>query len=90
LTYGLAHLPELSASFLQQLEAMALFDDGAEDRLVPDMEEEGEFRLMSFRPEDAPQVQPMKLEPLTAVDDPALGVRMKGNINLPPYVKAIF
>lgn len=89
LTYGLAHLPELTASFAKQLEAMAMFDEGA-DRLLPEMEEEGEFRLMDFRPDEAPQVQPMRLEPLTAVDDPDFGSRMKANINLPDYVKAIF
>ena len=53
-------------------------------------DEEGEFGLMDFKPEEAPQVERMRLEPVTAVDDPDLGARMKANVNLPDCVKAIF
>lgn len=99
LSYGLEHLPELSASFATRLEAMTLGDAAVDYRLLTDMEEEaaGEPGLPTFQVmEEAQtaaavtQVQPMRLEPLTSVDDPGFGLRMRANPNLPEYVKAIF
>jgi hypothetical protein len=72
------------------MKALRLVDSETDFHLVPDMEDEGSFRLMDFEPEAGPPVQPMKLEPLTAADDPEFGSRMRANINLPDYVKAIF
>jgi 5-methylthioadenosine/S-adenosylhomocysteine deaminase len=86
LSYALEHLPELAGKFAAQHELL-----GSADRisLHLDLDEEFAMRLVTAaEPIHPGDVDPMKLEPLTSVDDKTLRERLRANQNLPAWLRA--
>ncbi|MYM73546.1 amidohydrolase family protein [Duganella sp. FT134W] len=85
LDYGLRHLPELAAvpapAVRGELATRADWTLDLEfDDAVPDA-----LSLLALTPPE--RVDPMQLDPITAVDDPSFSARLKANPNLPAFLK---
>ncbi|MBY3031161.1 amidohydrolase family protein [Rhizobium leguminosarum] len=91
LTYGLAHLPELAASAPKP--TIKGFDAIARNAIAIDfeMEEDEDFtKLQHLMRAAAPQLKPLPMSPITAIDDPNFIPSLKANVNLPDYLKQAF
>jgi len=89
LIYGLAHLPELARQHVVA-RGLALVDDGSPDWTLDLEFEPPPDRRSIFEAAakfELSRLKPMKLEPPTAVDDPAFYDRLRANINLPQAVR---
>ncbi|MYN40336.1 hypothetical protein GTP55_13220 [Duganella sp. FT109W] len=85
LDYGLRHLPELAAvPAPTALGVLATRDDWTLDLEFDDAVPDGRSLLALTPPE---RVDPMQLDPITAVDDPSFSARLKANPNLPAFLK---
>jgi hypothetical protein len=87
MAHALANLPEVA----REAHMLATLMEGAVDhwRPIPDYEEEPHARL--FVASDLPgpdDVDPMTIEPMTAIDDAGLLGRIKANPNIPEWLKA--
>lgn len=87
LAYGLAHLPDLASTFQPAMAALAEGQPQAywlEDEFSSDS-----ARSLDFNPLALP-TKALRLDHITAVDDPSFAQRMQTSPNLPEYVKAVF
>ena len=87
LTNALANLPDVA----HEAHMLASMMEGAVDhwRPIPDYEEEPQPRLFAADALPGPgNVDPMKLEPMTAIDDNGFLGRIKANPNVPQWLKA--
>jgi len=89
LSFGLQHLPDLAASFQAKVQALSLAGGADDWRLDQDMGNDAPG-VMAMSAALDPQIAPMRLDPITAVDDPTFATRMKANVNLPAYAKQAF
>ncbi|WP_326532748.1 amidohydrolase family protein [Pseudorhodoferax sp.] len=90
LRHGLERPTEVAAPVAGPMAVSALPEDGDDVHLVGDMEDGAPD---GFAPLDAtalPLPPPMRLPPLTAVDDPDFAAAMRANRNLPDPIKALF
>jgi cytosine/adenosine deaminase-related metal-dependent hydrolase len=86
LEYGLAHLPDLATHFLEHHRLMR--DAGDSLMLRLEMDEEFAMDLVNARTAiGSDDVEAMRLDPLTAVDDNNFLPRLKENCNLPTWLK---
>ncbi len=86
LSYALDHLPELAGQFVAQHQ---LLESVERTSLYLDLDEEYAKGLVTaavpIKPAD---VDPMKLEPLTSVDDKTFSDRLRANRNLPTWLRS--
>jgi 5-methylthioadenosine/S-adenosylhomocysteine deaminase len=86
LSYGLEHLPELATHFSAHHAMMHGSTEHWAVRL--EMDEELAMNLTTGAAPIGPgDVDPMKLDPITAVDDATFVLRLKANPNLPTWLK---
>jgi 5-methylthioadenosine/S-adenosylhomocysteine deaminase len=87
LSCALEHLPDLATTFQRGL--MALNGAPSGFRILLEMDErlaaDAVFGAVSIGPGD---VDPMRLDAITAVDDTTFIQRLKANVNLPQWLKA--
>jgi len=84
--YALAHLPDVA----REAQALAPHMLGAAEqwRPVPDYEEPAVGPLFALATLPRPdEVDPLSIEPITAVDDPGFADRIRANINVPAWFK---
>lgn len=89
LTYGLKHLPDLAAKFGAHVQYLGPSTERY--MLVLDMDEANGAAKEAFAPATISRgdVDPMELEPLTAVDDSQFIPRLKASRNLTVWLKAL-
>lgn len=86
LSYALEHLPDLAKTFQAGMAALDYLPSRFQIRL--EMDEEMALRAVTGAESIGPgDVDPMKLDPITAVDDTTFVQRLKANINLPQWLK---
>jgi 5-methylthioadenosine/S-adenosylhomocysteine deaminase len=86
LSYALEHLPDLAGKFAAQHELL-----GGVERLFLHLDLDEEFAMglvTAAVPIQAGDVDPMKLDPVTSVDDKTFGDRLRANPNLPAWLRA--
>lgn len=92
LIYGLAHLPELAAAM--PVPGSSAFSFAAPSTRSIDFEfeeEDGDLeRLHAIVKAAAPELRPLPMSAITAVDDPEFKPAMRANNNLPDFIKDIF
>jgi hypothetical protein len=87
LTYALEHLPDLARTFESGHRAL----NGAPARFLIRLEMDepsASEAVLGALPIGPGDVDPMELDPITAVDDTTFVQRLKANVNLPPWLKA--
>ncbi|MBK6744189.1 MAG: amidohydrolase family protein [Hydrogenophilales bacterium] len=87
LAYGLAHLPDLASTFQPAMAALVEGPPQAywlEDEFSNDSASSLEFNPMAL------PTKALRLDPITACDDPSFPQRMRASPNLPEYVKVVF
>ncbi len=88
LTYALANLPDVA----REAHALAPALAGAHDqwRPVPDYDDRPSGPMFAAPTLPGPaDVDPLTIEPITAVDDPGLAGRIKANVNVPRWMKDV-
>jgi 5-methylthioadenosine/S-adenosylhomocysteine deaminase len=87
LSYALEHLPDLAKTFSSGHQALGEFANTFKIRL--EMDEEVALDAMVAAPPIGPSdVDPMELDPITAVDDTTFIPRLKQASNVPAWLKA--
>jgi 5-methylthioadenosine/S-adenosylhomocysteine deaminase len=87
LSYALEHLPDLAKTF--QAGNAQLMGAPGRFRIQLEMDEALALDAMSGVVKIGPgDVDPMELDPITAVDDKTFVQRLKANVNLPQWLKA--
>lgn len=87
LSYALEHLPDLARTF--QTGHAELMGAPSRFRIRLEMDEPLALDAMSGAVAIGPgDVDPMELDPITAVDDTTFVQRLKSNVNLPSWLKA--
>jgi len=90
LTYGLAHMPELGRRFPKALAHALAFAPEATWGILLDYDEprtSPEAFVAAADPIDPAQLYPMKLAPITEIDDPEFRPALKANINIPVFLR---
>lgn len=86
LSYALEHLPDLAKTFQAGLAALDYLPGKFQIRL--EMDEDMALQVLTGATKIGPgDVDPMELDPITAVDDTTFVQRLKANINLPQWLK---
>lgn len=86
LSYALEHLPDLATKFTSQ---HALLGNAERLFVHLDMDEELAMELVTAAANIGPgDVDSMRLDPITSVDDKTFSGRLRANPNLPDWLRA--